>query len=91
MSNAIPQHILDSLTDVHLPRNVVHPAVSEIREIDGFSVPFYRTPAVVLGSGAAGLRAAVELKRRATGERVELAPDAAIARLHDVHTKRMHA
>ncbi len=64
MSNAIPQHILDALTDVHLPRDVVHPAVSEMREIDGFAIPVYRAPAVVLGSGAAGLRAAVELKRR---------------------------
>lgn len=64
MSQAIPQHILDSLTDVRLPRDVVHPAVSEISEIDGARVPVYRAPAVVLGSGAAGLRAAVELKRR---------------------------
>ena len=62
--NAIPQHILDAMTDVHLPRDVAHPAVSEIREIDGVRIPVYRAPAVVLGSGAAGLRAAVELKRR---------------------------
>ena len=64
MSQAIPQHILDSLTDVRLPRDVAHPVVSEISEIDGTRVPVYRAPAVVLGSGAAGLRAAVELKRR---------------------------
>ncbi|MFT3963373.1 FAD-binding protein [Propionivibrio sp.] len=62
--NAIPQHILDAMTDVHLPRDVAQPAVSEIREIDGVRIPVYRAPAVVLGSGAAGLRAAVELKRR---------------------------
>ena len=42
--------------------------------------------------GPRGLAAGtLELKRRATGERVDLAPDAAIARLHDAHTKRMHA
>ncbi|MFT4173325.1 MAG: FAD-binding protein [Rhodocyclaceae bacterium] len=64
MSNAIPQQILDSLTDVHLPRDVALPVVSEIRQINGMAVPVYRAPAVVLGSGAAGLRAAVELKRR---------------------------
>lgn len=60
----IPQAILDAMTDVHLPRDVARPQVSELHEIDGLSVPIYRAPAVVLGSGAAGLRAAVELKRR---------------------------
>ncbi|WP_299694940.1 FAD-binding protein [uncultured Tateyamaria sp.] len=32
--------------------------------IGGFDVPVYRTGALVIGSGAAGLRAAVEMKRR---------------------------
>ena len=64
MSKAIPQHILDELTDVRLPRNVRPPESRETRLIDGVTVPVYRYPAVVLGSGAAGLRAAVELKRR---------------------------
>src|SRR4029077_4951421 len=30
----------------------------------GFSIPLHRSEALVLGSGAAGLRAAVEMKRR---------------------------
>ncbi|MEM8550084.1 MAG: FAD-binding protein, partial [Verrucomicrobiota bacterium] len=33
-------------------------------EIDGIAVPIYHSEALVLGSGAAGMRAAVELKRR---------------------------
>ena len=64
MSKAIPQDILDALSDVRLPRDVTPAIVSETVEIGGVMVPIYRAPAVVLGSGAAGLRAAVELKRR---------------------------
>ena len=64
MATPIPQHILDELTDVHLPREMAPPPLNEHLEIDGIRVPVYRYQAVVLGSGAAGLRAAVELKRR---------------------------
>lgn len=64
MSTPIPQQILDELTDVRLPRQVRTAESKETRLIDGVAVPVYRYPAVVLGSGAAGLRAAVELKRR---------------------------
>ncbi|WP_319243434.1 FAD-binding protein [uncultured Propionivibrio sp.] len=64
MANAIPQHILDAMTDVHLPREVRPSQIDDIVEFDGLRIPVYRAPAVVLGSGAAGLRAAVELKRR---------------------------
>ena len=64
MTNQIPQHILEAMTDVHLPRAVKPPQPSEIIEFGGHRIPVYRAPAVVLGSGAAGLRAAVELKRR---------------------------
>lgn len=64
MSHEIPQQILDELTDVRLPRNVKPAESHETRLIDGVALPVYRYPAVVLGSGAAGLRAAVELKRR---------------------------
>jgi succinate dehydrogenase/fumarate reductase flavoprotein subunit len=62
--NTVPQSILDALTDFPLPRNAAIPPVSEVLELDGLRIPLYRAPAVVLGSGAAGLRAAVELKRR---------------------------
>jgi len=64
MTTQIPQHILDELTDVHLPREMSSPEIREHVDIDGIKVPVYRYQAVVLGSGAAGLRAAVELKRR---------------------------
>ena len=64
MSTDIPQQILDELTDVRLPRDIVLAEAREWQEVDGVRVPVYRYPAVVLGSGAAGLRAAGELKRR---------------------------
>ena len=64
MTTQIPQHLLDELTDVRLPRNILEAATSEVIKVSGVQIPVYRYPAVVLGSGAAGLRAAVELKRR---------------------------
>jgi succinate dehydrogenase/fumarate reductase flavoprotein subunit len=64
MTSQIPQHILDGLTDVRLPRDVTPAQVSAVQEVHGLQIPVYRCQAVVLGSGAAGLRAAVELKRR---------------------------
>jgi len=64
MSTDIPQHLLDELTDVRLPRGVRRAEICEFHELNGVRIPVYRCPAVVLGSGAAGLRAAVELKRR---------------------------
>jgi succinate dehydrogenase/fumarate reductase flavoprotein subunit len=64
MTTQIPQHILDALTDVPLPREMAIAASDEFHEVDGVRIPVYRYPAVVLGSGAAGLRAAVELKRQ---------------------------
>lgn len=64
MSTPVPQAILDGLTDVYLDRSFAAPPVAAHVDVDGHSVPVYRAGAVVLGSGAAGLRAAVELKRR---------------------------
>ncbi len=64
MTTQIPQHLLDELTDVPLPREVKIAETSEFHEVGGVRIPVYRAPAVVLGSGAAGLRAAVELKRQ---------------------------
>ncbi|SDI26396.1 hypothetical protein SAMN05660652_03150, partial [Propionivibrio dicarboxylicus] len=49
MANPIPQHILDAMTDVHLPREVTAPKIDEIVEFDGLRIPVYRAPAVVLG------------------------------------------
>ncbi|MDM9625572.1 FAD-binding protein [Rhizobium sp. S152] len=64
MSIDVPQEILDALTDVDMPRQLREKAPSEIIHADGFEIPIYRTGCVVVGSGAAGLRAAVELDRR---------------------------
>ncbi|WBL32869.1 FAD-binding protein [Sinirhodobacter sp. HNIBRBA609] len=64
MTQKIPQHILDALTDVEMPRLGQEPGFPENVEIAGWHIPVRRSAAIVVGSGAAGLRAAVELKRR---------------------------
>ncbi|EDM28621.1 putative oxidoreductase protein [Lentisphaera araneosa HTCC2155] len=64
MSQSIPQHILDSLTRVKMPGGASERQSHQIIEIAGMQVPVYTTSSLVLGSGAAGLRAAVELKRK---------------------------
>ncbi|MCM2475490.1 FAD-binding protein [Rhizobium sp. CG5] len=64
MSIDVPQHILDELTDVDMPRLPAEPATTERLDLAGLQVPVYRSGCVIVGSGAAGLRAAVELKRR---------------------------
>lgn len=64
MSVTIPRSILDSLTDVPMPPGLPRrPPDGAVRHA-GHAIPRYRCEALVLGSGAAGLRAAVELKRR---------------------------
>ena len=62
--SAIPQTILDRLTDVAMPRLQAERPAKETMAARGFSMPAHRCETLVLGSGAAGLRAAVELKRR---------------------------
>ena len=64
MSNGVPQAILDALTDVDMPRLPSEPDADERVDIDGIDLPAYRRSCLVIGSGAAGLRAAVELRRR---------------------------
>lgn len=64
MSPTVPQKILDGLTDVAMPRPPNERGSKEFVSAGGFALPVYRSQALVLGSGAAGLRAAVELKRR---------------------------
>lgn len=62
--DAIPQEILDRLTRFEMPAvRGIEPA-PETLDIAGIPVPVYRCQALVLGSGAAGMRATVELKRR---------------------------
>ncbi|RXT20898.1 oxidoreductase [Rhizobium leguminosarum] len=64
MTIDVPQEILDALTDVDMPRLPSEAASSEMVRLAGIEAPVYRAGCVVVGSGAAGLRAAVELKRR---------------------------
>jgi succinate dehydrogenase / fumarate reductase flavoprotein subunit len=60
----LSQAVLDGLTDVDMPRRMPTRATEETVSADGATFPVHRCEALVLGSGAAGLRAAVELKRR---------------------------
>lgn len=62
--DSIPQQILDRLTRVEMPKVKGIDPSDETMDVSGECVPVYRCEALVLGSGAAGMRAAVELKRR---------------------------
>ncbi|MDQ8196935.1 FAD-binding protein [Pelagicoccus enzymogenes] len=60
----IPQDILDRLTRVDMPSVKDVPPSEETLQVAGETIPVYRCETLVLGSGAAGMRAAVEAKRR---------------------------
>ena len=64
MSTAIPQSILEALTNVSMPRHVTMAQPQQTLEVEGYRIPVHHSEALVVGSGAAGLRAAVELRRR---------------------------
>jgi succinate dehydrogenase/fumarate reductase flavoprotein subunit len=64
LSATIPQNILDALTDIEMPRLTTERPAKDTVVARGLSTPLHRSQALVLGSGAAGLRAAVEMKRR---------------------------
>jgi succinate dehydrogenase / fumarate reductase, flavoprotein subunit len=64
LSSLVPQSILDRLTDVAMPRLANERPSSESMKVEGYVLPVLRSEALVLGSGAAGFRAAVEMKRR---------------------------
>ena len=64
MTSEIPKNILDDLTDVAMPRLPPEAAIPDVLDAAGARIPVLRCGCVVVGSGAAGLRAAVELKRR---------------------------
>jgi succinate dehydrogenase/fumarate reductase flavoprotein subunit len=59
-----PQAVLDALTDVEMPSVMPGHAARGDLSVSGMRIPVHRSQALVLGSGAAGFRAAVELKRR---------------------------
>ena len=60
MDSRVPQDILDALTDVAMPRLPPEAPAEDFREVAGLRLPVYRTGCLVVGSGAAGLRAAGE-------------------------------
>lgn len=64
MTYSVPQPILDALTDVDMPPLNPGRGADEHVDINGLRLPVHRTGCIVVGSGAAGLRAAVELARR---------------------------
>ncbi|MBE9637434.1 FAD-binding protein [Salipiger mangrovisoli] len=64
MDASVPQNILDALTDVDMPTLPPERPAADHLDIDGLRIPVHRAGCVVIGSGAAGLRAAVELHRR---------------------------
>ena len=66
MSKTISQDILNALTDVDMPKLVTEPTMTSLVIVQGHHIPVYACGTIVMGSGAAGLRAAVELKRRGT-------------------------
>ncbi|AXI48572.1 oxidoreductase [Sulfitobacter sp. SK012] len=66
MTTPVPQSILDALTDVEMPHLRPDADFESQLEIAGYILPVHRCGCLVVGSGAAGLRAAVEAKRRGT-------------------------
>ncbi len=61
---SVAQEILDALTHVKMPRLNPRPTAREAVTVCGWTIPVWHAGVVVVGSGAAGFRAAVELKRR---------------------------
>jgi len=66
MADTVSQDILNALTDVDMPRLVPEPEFASSVMVQGHRVSVFACGTVIVGSGAAGLRAAVELKRRGT-------------------------
>ena len=67
MALAVSQDILDALTDVQMPQLEAEADAIETLKVGDHKVPIYRAQAVIIGSGAAGLRTAVEMQRRDLG------------------------
>lgn len=67
MPITVPQHILDALTDVDMPKLPPEADATASVTAHGLQMPLHRAGCLIVGSGAAGLRAAVELSRRGVG------------------------
>lgn len=64
MTQNVSQQILDALTDVEMPKLPPEAPLAATMQVGDQTLPAQAFDCVVVGSGAAGLRAAVELKRR---------------------------
>ncbi len=71
MTTPVPQHILDALTEVPMPSMPACCLTESTCRVGDCDLPLLTCGVLVIGSGAAGLRAAVELQRR--GEAVLVA------------------
>ena len=60
----LDEAILDALTHVTFPKGFMPAEPTSIVTVEDVDYPIWQVDALVVGSGAAGLRAAVELKRR---------------------------
>ena len=63
MAASLCLSVLDALTDLDMPKRHPNRAAQELIEADGLRLTVYACAALVLGGGAAGFRAAIELKR----------------------------
>ena len=63
----IPQEILDRLTNVEMPRVRGIESSKQVLTVNDHEIPVYKCESLVLGSGAAGMRAAVEGDHRPPG------------------------
>lgn len=64
MTHNVSESIIDSLIDVKMPHYAPLAQTSGYIDLNGSLLPEYLCNTLVLGSGAAGWRAAVELKRQ---------------------------
>ncbi len=74
--DTIPQEILDHFTRFDMPSVKDVPPSEETMQVGDAIIPVYRCEPLVLGSGVAGMRAAVEAKRRSIAALpVDLTPE----------------
>jgi len=61
--SSVPQEILDRLTRFDMPAVYCESSSEQAINVSGRVIPVYQCEALVLGSGAAGMRAAIGLIR----------------------------
>ena len=64
MANTVSQDMLTALADVYMPCLGAEPEIAGAVTLRGHRVPVHACRAVIMGSGAAGLRASVKVRRR---------------------------